>query len=56
MILMGAGAVGLIALDGWLKLLGVVAIGAGFLQYVATHQQAQIVGNSYTCVTANTSW
>lgn len=59
LILMGAGAVGLFVLPGWLKLLGLAAIAAGGLQGIGTHQQAQMATDGsyrWTCVTASTSW
>lgn len=57
-MLIGGGILGFIALDGWLKLLGVGAAAAGLLQGIGTHMMAQVnpVTGQITCVRASTSW
>jgi hypothetical protein len=59
LVMMGAGVVGLVALPGWLKLLGLACIAGGLLQGIGTNRQAQMASDgsyAWTCVTAPTSW
>jgi hypothetical protein len=55
--LIAGGIAAFLFLDGWTKLLGIVPIGIGVLNGLATHMQAELQPDgTIKCIRAGTSW